>query len=141
MPSLENAVPLPNQNQLARREMRSKKVVRYLQITEVSRCALSLRREAKAWENQVKACHAMGIAGIESAATATKALLSTRAMLWEIIGMPKRPARPVLKEQTARVIRDALPEEILVPEEPISGPATELRKGGRPASLESDFLV
>lgn len=141
MPSLENAVPLPNQNQLARREMRSKKVMRYLQITEVSQCALSLRREAKAWEHQVKACHSMGIAGIESAATATKALLATRAMMWEIIGMPKRPARPVLKEQTARVIRDALPEEILVPEEPTSGPPTEPPMGRRLANPDSDFLV
>ena len=103
-----------------RREMRSKKVLRYLQITEVSQCALSLRREAKAWEHQVKACHSMGIAGIELAATATKALLSTRAMMWEIIGMPKRPGRAVVNDRVVREIRDAIPEEIIVPEERMS---------------------
>lgn len=126
MPSLENAVPLQNQNALMRREMRSRKLLRYLQATEVSQIAMSLRRESKAWSRKLEACMSLGVAGIDAAEKCQRSLMSARHMMLEIIGMPKRPARPVLTEQTAREIRDAMPEEILIDELPVSGPTPEI---------------
>ena len=119
MPSLENAVPLPNQNQLMRREMRGRKLLRYLQITEVPQLAMSLRRESKEWTRMLQSCMSMGVAGLEAAAICQKNLMATREMMLEIVGMPKRPSRAVVNERLVHEIRDAIPEEIEVSE---SGP-------------------
>ena len=125
MPSLENAVPLQNQNALMRREMRSRKLMRYLQATEVSQIAMSLRREANAWSRKLESCMSLGVAGIEAAAICQKNLMATREMMLEIVGMPKRPGRAVVNDRVVREIRDLVPEEILIGESSVSGPPTE----------------
>ncbi len=40
--------------------------MRYLQVTEVSQIAMSLRREAKAWSRKLESCMSLGVSAHEN---------------------------------------------------------------------------
>ena len=67
----------------------------------------------------------LGLGNAETVVSLMRAIDSHRARMLDILGAPKRPGRPMVDERTVRMIREALPEEILVaePSEPGQPPS------------------
>lgn len=98
--------------------------MRYLAMTEPARIAVGLRQETRVLRKQFEDWAELGTCGYEACCTIAKTLNGHRALMLDLIGLPKRPGRAIVSEKLAREIRDSIPAEIEVPE-PGPEPPTE----------------
>lgn len=116
MPRIEEVLPAQGSKAIANRELRARKVIRYLQVTEIAQMGMSLRRELRNWEKLVRSATEMGLPGIEIAALANKELNRSREIMLQLVGLPKRPGR--IPEEQVKRIAEAIPEEITIEQPP-----------------------